>query len=63
MDMSQFAAVQLAIEDQSTEEFVPSYKQALEACHSCHVAAEKPYLRPVVPTAPPSTLIDFNPAK
>ena len=63
MDMSQFATVQLAIEDQSTEEFVPAYKQALEACHSCHVASEKPYLRPVVPTAPPSTLIDFNPAK
>jgi len=63
MDMSTFAAVQLAIEDESDAEFVPAYKQALEACHACHVAAEKPYLRPVIPTAPPSTLIDFTPQK
>ena len=60
-DMSLMAAVQLAIEDQNEAEFVNAYKQALDGCHSCHVASEKPYLRPVVPTAPPSTLIDFNP--
>ena len=60
-DMSAMAAVQLAIEDQNDAEFVAAYKQALDACHSCHVASEKPFLRPVVPTVPPSTVIDFNP--
>ncbi len=63
MDISAFATVQLAIEDQDEAEFVAAYKSTLEACHSCHVASEKPYLRPVIPTAPPSTLIDFNPTK
>jgi hypothetical protein len=63
MDISAFATVQLAIEDENEAEFVGAYKAALEACHSCHVASEKPYLKPVIPTSPPTTLIDFNPTK
>jgi hypothetical protein len=63
MDISAFATVQLAIEDQDEAEFVAAYKSTLEACHSCHVASEKAYVRPMIPTAPPSTLIDFNPTK
>jgi hypothetical protein len=62
VDMSAFAAVQLAIEDENSEEFVSAYKQALDACHSCHVASEKPFLRPAIPTVPPTTLIAFDPA-
>jgi hypothetical protein len=63
IDMSGLAAVQLAIEDQDSAGFVTAYKGALEACHSCHVAVEKPFLRPVIPTAPPTTLIDFTAVK
>jgi hypothetical protein len=63
LDISAFATVQIAIEDQDEAAFEAAYKGALEACHSCHVASEKPYLRPVIPTVPPSTLIDFNPTK
>jgi hypothetical protein len=62
-DMSALATVQLAIEDQDSTAFVAAYKSALEGCYACHVASEKPYLRPVIPTVPPSTLIDFAPAK
>jgi hypothetical protein len=62
VDMSAFATVLLAIEDQNSEEFVTAYKQALDACYSCHVASEKPYLRPTIPTVPPTTLINFDPA-
>jgi hypothetical protein len=63
MDISAFATVQLAVEDQNEAEFVGAYKSALEACHSCHVASELPFIRPTIPTAPPTTLIDFNPTK
>jgi hypothetical protein len=63
IDMSALATVQLAIEDQDSTAFVAAYKQGLDACYTCHVAIEKPYLRPLVPTSPPSTLIDFNPVK
>ncbi|MEO8077912.1 MAG: hypothetical protein ABI818_16415 [Acidobacteriota bacterium] len=62
IDMSALAAVQLALEDENSEEFEKAYTQALDACHSCHVASEKPFLRPAVPTVPPTTLIDFDPA-
>jgi len=61
-DMSALAAVQLAIEDQDHAQFVAAYKGALDSCYSCHVASGKPYLRPVIPTAPSSTVIDFGPA-
>lgn len=62
VDPSAFATVQLAIEDQDTAQFEMAYKQALEACYSCHKAAGKPYLRPMVPTAPPSTMINYDPS-
>ena len=61
VDMSAFAAVQLAVEDEDHTAFVSSYKSALDACYSCHVSSGLPYLRPVVPTAPASTLISFDP--
>jgi hypothetical protein len=61
VDMSAFAAVQLAVEDEDHATFVNSYKSALDACYSCHVSAGLPHLRPVVPTSPASTLISFEP--
>jgi hypothetical protein len=33
----------------------------LAQCTACHEAAEKPFLRPDVPKAPPSALIDMRP--
>ena len=62
VDMSAFAAVQLAVEDEDPTTFVASYKSALEACYSCHVSSGLSHLKPVVPTSPASTLISFEPA-
>ncbi len=61
VDMSAFAAVQLAVEDEDNGTFVSSYKSALDACYTCHVSAGLPHLKPVVPTSPASTLICFEP--
>jgi hypothetical protein len=61
VDMSALAAVQLALEDEDHAAFVNSYKSALDACYSCHVAAGLSHLRPVVPTVPASTVISFEP--
>ena len=33
----------------------------LTVCYSCHKAADKPYLRPQVPTEPATRLINFDP--
>ena len=61
MDMSTFAALQLAVEDEDTEAFVAAYKQSLTACHSCHTAVQMPYLRPTIPAVPPSSVLSFDP--
>jgi cytochrome c553 len=61
IEPSAFATVQLAIEDEKTPEFEDAYKQALEACYSCHKAVGKPYLRPMIPTVPPQTVINYDP--
>jgi hypothetical protein len=62
MDMSTFAALQLAIEDEDQEAFVAAYTESLGACHSCHAAVQMPYLRPAIPTVPPSTILSLDPA-
>lgn len=61
IDVSAFASVDLAIQDENVSEFQTAYKQALEACYSCHKSAGKPYLRPEVPTTPPQTIINYDP--
>ena len=62
VDASTFAAVKIAIELKNSAQFATAYKGALEGCYSCHKSSGKPYLRPIVPTAPAQTIIDFNPA-
>ena len=41
-----------AVAKKDTKAFVPAYRDMLEACYQCHKAAGKPYLRPMIPTAP-----------
>ena len=37
------------------------YRESLEVCYSCHKAADKPYLRPQVPTEPETRIMNFDP--
>lgn len=60
IDPSAFAFVQLAIEDQDSQAFENAYKQSLTACQTCHSAAGLPYLRPTIPTAPPTTILSYD---
>jgi cytochrome c553 len=60
IDPSAFAFVQLAIEDQDSQAFETAYKQALTACHTCHAAAGLPFIRPTIPTAPPTTILSYD---
>ena len=43
------------------EEFESAYRGLIESCYSCHKAAGKPYLRPMVPTTPPQSIINYDP--
>jgi hypothetical protein len=51
-----------AVSRKDAETFNTAYRSMLNSCHGCHVAAEKPYLKPHVPEAPASRMIDFSPA-
>ena len=61
VDSSTFAAVKIAIERKDSAQFETAYKGALDGCYSCHKSSGKPFLRPIVPTAPAQTIIDFSP--
>ena len=61
VDSSTFAAVKIAIERKDSAQFESAYKGALDGCYSCHKSSGKPYLHPIVPTAPAQTIIDFRP--
>jgi hypothetical protein len=50
-----------AIEKKDSAQFVIAYRQVLESCYACHTTVGRPYLRPMVPTAPPQTIINYDP--
>lgn len=41
--------------------FEAVYRESLTMCYSCHKAADKPYLRPQIPDAPDTRLLNFDP--
>jgi hypothetical protein len=61
VDKSFFAQVSKTIENKDLAGFKTAYSQALEGCYSCHLASEKPFLRPQVPTAPSVSILSFEP--
>ena len=50
-----------AVAKKDTKAFEAAYRTMLEACYSCHKASAKPYLRPMIPTTPPQTIINYDP--
>ena len=61
VDDSVMAKLQQAIDKKDGVQFAATYRETLVQCYSCHKASGKPYLRPMVPTAPPQTIINFDP--
>jgi len=60
IDTSALKAVADSIQEQNSAAFSAAYRMTLEACYSCHKASGKPYLRPMVPTAPAQSIINFD---
>ena len=52
------AAIRSAIDAHDAKAFETAYRATLSLCHACHVAAEKPFLRPDVPQHPASPLVN-----
>ena len=55
------AALRTAVEKRDRPSFEQAYRQTMDACFACHQTAEKPYLRPHIPEAASSRMIDFRP--
>ena len=49
-----------AIKKKDKTAFEKAYRFTLEGCYACHKAVDKPYLHPQIPTAPPTTIINFD---
>jgi cytochrome c553 len=62
IDTSSLPALKQAVEKKDSKAFVSAYRQMLESCYACHKTSGKPYLRPMIPTAPPQSIINFDPA-
>ena len=50
-----------AIEAKDNKEFAVEYKHLLEDCYSCHKAAARPYLRPMVPVSGAQPILNLDP--
>jgi hypothetical protein len=57
----QLTQLKQAIDGKDRSRFETVYKDSLTACYSCHKAADKPYLRPHMPSEPASRIMDFDP--
>jgi hypothetical protein len=62
VDTSSLAAVKAAIDQKDRAAFGTAYKVMLESCYSCHKSVGRPYLRPMIPTAQPQTIINYSPS-
>jgi hypothetical protein len=61
IDGTLLSEVSKSIDAKDVDAFRAAYRKSLEGCYSCHKAADKPYLRPQIPTAPPQPIINFDP--
>ena len=52
-----------SITAQNATQFERTYKQMLDSCYACHVAAGKPYLRLHIPDQPAASIIAFDAAE
>jgi hypothetical protein len=51
------------IDQKDIEKFESAYKQMLQSCYACHMAAGKPFLRLQIPQQPEAPIIDFQPER
>ena len=58
---SQFTQLKATITGKNRAGFENIYKESLSVCYACHKAADKPYLRPQIPTEPASRIMNFDP--
>ena len=61
MENGPLAQLEAVIKAKNYERFAAAYRFTMENCYACHKAADKPYLRPQIPTGPATQIINFDP--
>ena len=61
IEAGSFDKVKQAIDKKDSAAFTVAYKHLLEDCYSCHKAAGRAYLRPMVPVTPGQAIINTDP--
>lgn len=61
IDNGSLTKLKMAIQAKDSKAFEDSYKALLEDCYSCHKNANRPYLRPQIPTEAVMTIINTDP--
>jgi hypothetical protein len=61
VDTSVMTPLKASVQNKDAAAFVPAYRTMLEACYACHKSSGKPYLRPMIPSAPPQAIITYDP--
>jgi hypothetical protein len=61
IEKSSLEGIHGAISEKDTEKFSNAYRQMMESCYSCHLAAGKPFLKLHIPAEPEAPIINFEP--
>jgi hypothetical protein len=61
IEQSGLAESRAALDKHDSKAFKTAYQHTLNECYSCHLASEKPFLRPGIPTSPATRLIQMKP--
>jgi hypothetical protein len=61
IDESVLTPLKQSIDKKDSVEFVKAYKLTIEACYACHKSGGRPFLRPMIPTVPPQSVINADP--
>jgi len=62
IDNGSMATVRKSIEMKDSQQFAMAYKGLLADCYSCHKAAARPYLRPMIPVSGAQPILNLDPA-
>jgi len=61
IDNGSLSTLKKTIDRKDSRQFATDYKRLLEDCYSCHKAANRPYLRLMVPVSGPQPIVNLDP--
>jgi hypothetical protein len=61
LENSPLKQLQDAITAKDKNAFETAYRSTLEGCFACHKASDKPFIRPQIPGAPETPIVNFDP--